>query len=476
MKKPFIASLLVMAFTLAAARMLHLPGVSNAAVYASSADTAQHSQASSAAESLTIGKAFELALANNPVLKAREADKSAAREGVNSARSRFLPQLNIREAYVRSDNPVQVFSDKLAQQNFKATDFEINRLNYPTLHTNVKTQFVLTQPLFNRGREFADYKTATFYEKMSAAAENQARQKVLLEVQRTYLAWLLAIDAHKVLVKTVGTAGANVKLTDSRFRAGTVLKSDTLQSQVHLASLQREELAAKNRVAIECSNLNVAMGIAPERQWQPVFTGFTAAGGEQKDLAYWNQTALERRPERTYLAMNREAARMGVKKNRMNFLPAINFNSIYEYDSEGVHGASGDNVTVMVTAVFNIFNGLGDFAELKKAKAEELKALAMEKDVEQNIRNEVHKAWLNRATAQEQVAVTEKAVSQAEEGLRIVQQRYKSGLTIITELLNSETALSRARLEHLQALYDYQMARAELKWAAGILHETERIL
>jgi outer membrane protein TolC len=165
---------------------------------------------------------------------------------------------------------------------------------------------------------------------------------------------------------------------------------------------------------------------------------------------------------------------MGVKKNRMNFLPAVNFNSIYEYDTEGMHGVNGDNVTVMVTAVFNLFNGLGDFAQLKKAKAEELKALAMEKDVEQNIRNEVHKAWLNRATAQEQVAVTEKSVSQAEEGLRIVRERYKSGLTIITELLNSETALSRARLERLQARYDYQMARAELRWAAGILHETER--
>jgi outer membrane protein TolC len=469
MRKIFIGTLLVSA-SIIAARVLLI-----AAPLQAAADAPINSQPAAVPEKLPIEKAFELALANNPVLKAREADKSAAHQDVNLARSRFLPQADIREAYVRSDNPVQVFSDKLTQQNFKTTDFEIHRLNYPTLHTNVKTQFILTQPLFNRGREFADYKTASFYEKMSAAAETQARQKVLLDVQRSYLAWLLAIDAHQVLVKTVETAAANVKLTDSRFRAGTVLKSDVLQSQVHLASLQREELAAKNRIAIECSNLNVAMGTAPERQWQAVTPDFTFGSG-QKDLAYWSRIALERRPERTYLAMNREAARMGVKKNRMNFLPAVNFKSIYEYDAEGVHGVNGDNVTVMVTAVFNIFNGLGDFAQLKKAKAEELKALAMEKDVEQNIRNEVHKAWLNRATAQEQVAVTEKSVSQAEEGLRIVQQRYMSGLTIITELLNSETALSRARLEHLQALYDFQLACAELKWAAGILHETERTL
>jgi len=427
----------------------------------------------SPSESLNITKAFELALTNNPLLKARHADTKAAHEDVNMARSRFLPQMNVREAYVRSDNPVQVFSDKLAQQNFKTTDFEIHRLNYPTLHTNIKTQFILTQPLFNRGREFADYKTASFFEKMSAAAEMQTRQKVLFEVQRAFLAWLLAIDAHKVVQKTVDTAAENLKLTNSRFRAGTVLKSDVLQSQVHLAALQREELAAQNRIAIECSNLNVAMGIAPEHQWQPVFPVFTPHS-EHKELAYWNRIALERRPERTYVFMNREAARMTVKKHKMTFLPALNFNSIYEYDSEGMHGANGNNVTIMITADFNIFNGLGDFSALKKAKAEELKAQAIEKEIEQNILNEVHRAWHNLATAQAQIEVTQRTVTQAEEGLRIVQQRYKTGLTIITELLNSETALSRARLEHLQSLYDYQLACAELQWAAGILHEEER--
>lgn len=444
-----------------------------AVIHAASPDVPSEVQPSR--ESLSINKACELALKNNPVLKARQAATIAAHQDVNAARSRFLPQVNVREAYVRSDNPVQVFSDKLIQQNFKTTDFEIHRLNYPTLHSNIKTQFILTQPLFNRGREFADYKTASFFEKMSAAAEMQTRQKVLLEVQRAYLAWLLAIDTDRVLVKTVETAASDVKLTDARFRAGTVLKSDLLQSQVHLASLQREKLSAQNRIAIERANLNVAMGIAPEHQWQAVYPDVPPAN-EHRDLAYWKRTALERRPELTYVVMNREAARMTVKKHKMNFLPALNFSSIYEYDSEGLHGANGDNVTIMITADFNIFNGLGDFSLLKKAKAEELKAQAIEKDIEQNILNEVHRAWLNLATAQAQIAVTEKSANEAEEGLRIVQQRYKNGLTIITELLSSETALSRARLAHLQSLYDYQLAHSELKWAAGILFEAERSL
>jgi len=474
MKRIFICLVLTTIVVLISL-VMQLCFTDNSFVYASQKDSEIGTQPAVTADTLTIEKAFELALTNNPSLKAREAEKSSALQGVNTAKSRFLPNVNIRESYTRSDNPVQVFSDKLAQQNFQAKDLAIHQLNYPTLHNNVKTQIVLTQPLFNRGREFADYKNATFYEQMSKAAESQTRQKVLLDVERAYLGWLLAIDAHKVMVKTVETAEANLKITDSRFKAGTVLKSDVLQSEVHLASLRKEKLGTKNGIAIECSNLNVAMGIAPDQQWQAVFPDFSISRGQQ-DLTYWNQKALDSRPERKYIAMYREVAHMTVKRYKMNFLPAVNFNSIYEYDAEGMHGASGNNVTVMVTADFNIFNGLGDFAELKKARAEELKAQALEKDVEQNIRSEVHKAWLNLSTAREQVAVTQQAVTQAEEGLRIVHQRYKSGLTIITELLNSETALSRARLEHLQAQYDYQLARAQLKWAAGVLNDKETTL
>jgi outer membrane protein TolC len=427
------------------------------------------------AATLSLEKAFELALANNPGLKVSEAERTAARQSVSKARSRFMPNVNIRETYVRSDNPVQVFSAKLAQQNFQSGDFAIQRLNYPSLHNNISSQIILTQPLFNRGSEFADYKNATYYEQISRASESQTRQKVLLDTETAFLGWLLAIDAHKVMVKTVETAEANLKITDSRFEADTVLKSDVLQSEVHLASLRKEALGTKNAVAIACSNLNLAMGLAPEGQWQAVSPDFSGSN-EQKDLHYWNQKALDNRPERAYAALQRDIARMTVKKYKMNFLPALNFNGIYEYASEGTHGASGDNVTVMVTADFNIFNGLGDCAEFKKARAEELKAQAMEKDIEQNIRNEVHKAWLNLTTAREQVTVTQKAVAQAREGLRIVQERYKSGLTIITELLNSETALSRAQLEHLRALYDCQLAHAELKWAAGVLNAEERSL
>jgi outer membrane protein TolC len=468
MRKTFMCHVLAIVFGMSS---MIIPGDTVAA----SAGSGGSSESAPSAEALSIEKAFELALANQPDLKVSEAEKSAAQQDVKKARGRLLPSVNFREAFIRSDNPVQVFSDKLAQQNFQAMDFGIKRLNYPTLHNNLRSQIILTQPIFNKGAFFADYKNATYYEQMSRASESQTRQKVLLDVETAYLGWLLAIDTHTVMLQTVETAEADLKITGSRFQEGMVLKSDVLQSEVNLASLRKEALGTNNNIAIARSQLNVAMGIDPEREWRAVFPD-SARSDETKDLAYWSQKALDNRPERAYTDLLLKITRMTVKKHKMNFLPALHFNGVYEYASEGTRGASGDNLTVMLTADFNIFNGLSDCAEYKKARAEELRALAVEREVEQNIRNDVHTSWLNLMTAREQVAVTRNAVAQAEEGLRIVQERYQSGLTIITELLNSETALHRARLEHLRARYDGRLAHAELRWAAGILDAGERSL
>jgi outer membrane protein TolC len=53
--------------------------------------------------------------------------------------------------------------------------------------------------------------------------------------------------------------------------------------------------------------------------------------------------------------------------------------------------------------------------------------------------------------------------------LEIVEDRYREGLTTLTELLDAETALTRARLRRLAARRDLFLARASLDLATGRL-------
>ncbi|HIE33241.1 MAG TPA: hypothetical protein EYP81_04250 [Thermodesulfobacteriaceae bacterium] len=75
------------------------------------------------AETLTLSKIYELALSRHPLIRAAEAEVEAARAGVREAKGAFLPQIDLRELYARTDSPPQVFSYKLAQKNFKPEDF-----------------------------------------------------------------------------------------------------------------------------------------------------------------------------------------------------------------------------------------------------------------------------------------------------------------------------------------------------------------
>jgi outer membrane protein TolC len=90
------------------------------------------------------------------------------------------------------------------------------------------------------------------------------------------------------------------------------------------------------------------------------------------------------------------------------------------------------------------------------------------------VRVETEQAFLEARSAWQRIAVAEKAVEQAEEGLRIVKNRYNSGLLTIVDLLDSEVTLQRARTRHFQSLHDYKVARIRLALAAGVLDEDFR--
>ncbi len=420
-----------------------------------------------AAEPLTLEKAQKIALAKNPYLKAAEAQVEAAAAGITRARSAFFPRVDIRELYQRSDSPVYVFSSKLAQQNFQAKDFELDRLNYPSPLTNLKTEISITQPLFNRGQEITGYRKAKINHEMALFWRKAVKQRILYETESAYLSLLLAQERIDVMKSAVETARANLKTVSARLAQGMALRSDYLQAKVFLASLEKELLDAKAKAKIARSRLNVILGVPLTKEWIPQKVSLSFV--KVPDLAFWTQKALSQRPDLLAEKAKLKLAQEEVRGAKLNFGPAVNLKGVYEYNSEGIGGAQGDAFTLWAQVDFNIFRGFGDKARLAEARARELAQQAQLKAYEREVYHQVEKAYLNLLTAHRQVKVTEAAVAEAKEGLKIVEKRYREGLTIIVELLDAQTALKKARLQHLDALYRYRLALTELKFRAGTL-------
>lgn len=431
-----------------------------------------HAQIALCADSLSLSQAKKIALAKNPALVAAGYRLKAAQAGVKQAQGRFLPRVDVMLIYQRSDSPIQVFMAKLAQQDFKASDFEIDPLNHPSPRTNLKTAIEITQPLFNQGKEIIGLRKAKKHAYMAQLEKEALTQYVLYQVEAAYTNWILARERVKVLEKAEETARTNLSIVKARVQNGRALTSDLLQAKVNLAGVKRALLAAKNQEKVALSRLNLVLGLPTNTPWQPEALGF-----ERKfnpgSLAPWQEKALLKRPDLALVKEKASLADLGVKEARFRFYPSVNVKGSYEYNAQGIGGVSGDAFSIMAEARLNLFSGFEDRARLAKARAQALAEQAKVREKKNQVLQEVEEAYLALKTSKAQVEVSLATVAQAKEALELVKKRYQNGLATIFDLLSAETALRQARLELLSARFRQYLAWTELRFRAGVLSEKE---
>ena len=88
----------------------------------------------------------------------------------------------------------------------------------------------------------------------------------------------------------------------------------------------------------------------------------------------------------------------------------------------------------------------------------------------------MRRAYASFEAAQERIEVARAAVSMAEESLRITKNRFENGLSNVTDLLRTETALLEVRNRLLAAIYDQRLAATGLELAAGTLSQHSEVL
>jgi outer membrane protein len=421
-----------------------------------------------AAPPLTLGEAMLLALQHNPALKAAGMTVETAEADLAKARARFLPTVNFSETYNFSDNPSQVFMSKLNQRVFTSQDFLLNNLNNPNAYSNFQTGLVMRQPLFQAGQAYLGYKQAQLGREMAAAYVLSARQQLLFQVTQAYFGLQLAQANLEVVQKARQTAQESLHIAQTRFKAGTVVHSDVLTAEVHLAKLTQEEMTAASQVKIARSALGTVVGLAEAGQ-RPLATAPKEPAPLPPRLEDLNQTAQEKRPDLKQLELAARVAQQESSKARLHYLPQVNLVAEYDVNQRRLFGSSADSYTVMALLNFNLFNGLADLAKVRETRAKEAQTRDLKQDLEDRIRHQVTEAISNLKTAHDRLKVARAAVAQAQEGLRLIRLRYQSGLTILVDLLNGEDALKNAQLSQVAALFDTYLAQAGLDLALGTI-------
>jgi outer membrane protein len=417
---------------------------------------------------LTLPQAIEIALEKSPLLKAGRHEVEAAGAGIDRARAGFLPKLDVSEGFARSDNPVFAFSSKLNQGRFTASDFAIDTLNHPDPINNFRTAVTLSQPLFAGGKTLFAYDRAKLDHGATRHRLERREQEVMFETARAYYEILLAEAELGVVRAALRAADANRELARSRVGVGLVVESDVLSADVRLASLKEQEIVALNGVELAKASLNEVMGRPLDEAFE--VTAHVAERPPTPEAPdHLATVALTTRPDYLGLGLEERARARGIDQAQAEFFPTVSATASYEVNNLEVVTKGQDSWFLGLVVQWNLFNGFGDRARIVEARARLAETRAVRDGMSNRIRLEVKRALLRLRAATERIGVARHAVVQAEDSLRIVKDRYDTGLTTIVNLLSTEAALTEARARLTRALYDRNVADASLALALGTI-------
>ncbi|MBP1708346.1 MAG: putative Outer rane efflux protein precursor [Deltaproteobacteria bacterium] len=417
-------------------------------------------------ETLTLSAACERALQDNPLVRMTLSGRQIADAQLREARAGWFPLLQFGETFTRGNNPVFVFGSLLEQSRFSQANFSLHALNNPEPLSNFRTALILRQTLFDQLQTFTRVTQARLGQRQADLQKAMVEQQIRFEVIRTYYGVLVAHAKKGVTEEAVKMAESDMKRIQDRFKNGLVVESDLLAAEVQLAEFRQQQIDSEGDVAIAYAALNTVLGL-------PVQTLQKLAGElEDKRFEAVSQEELVRlallqRPDYLRAGYSVLSNKEGVVGAKREYLPRLDIFGNYGLSGNDLSSGSTD-YTISASLTFNIFDP-GRRARIEKAKAAESMATAEQERLANEIRLEVVRAYQQHISARGRLAVAGQVIEQAAETHRIVQNRYREGLTTITEVLRSETALLRARLNLIAARSDHYVSYAHLLLSAGKL-------
>ena len=428
-----------------------------------------------AQDSLSLREAVQLALRQNHSLAGANAIIKASSARVDAARSGWLPKLDYSELFVRSDNPVFVFSSLLTQHQFSVENFNIGPLNRPDSMNNFQSILAVEQPLYDAGQTRNTVKSADLARQMSVEEKRRTEMQVIAGVVKAYYGAVLAAESLKTAEQALRSAEADLKRAESIRAAGMSTRVDVLSIRVHLAAVAEQRIQRAADLHVAQSALNDALGLPLDTRHR-LTSELRRLDLPEMELASLERDASSIRPEARASHLEAGLAQTQADSAKSALFPQVTLHAAFEADRQQFLNKGGANWLASIGLRWNLFNGYSDRARIEEARHWMEHARAGEQRADSAVRLEVRRAWAGLRAAGQRVEVAKAAVEEAGESLRITQNRYEAGMSNVTDLLRNETAVLESGTRYLAAVHDQRIAAAMLELATGRLSSDSEVL
>ena len=310
---------------------------------------------------------------------------------------------------------------------------------------------------------------------ISTEEGRRTQMEVIAGVVRAYYDSLLSADQLNATNQAMRSAQADLERAQSIRTAGLSTDVDTLSIRVHLASVREQQIRREADVDVARAALNDAIGL-PLDTPHMLTTPLAPLALPEGSLADQQKSAIEQRPEARQMKLATSLADTQAANARSSLLPQVTLHGAFEADRQRFVTRGGDNWLVSIGLRWNLFNGFSDKARIEESKFAQQRSSAEEARTDSAIRLQVHRAYADLHAATQRIDVAQASVAEAEESLRITQNRYEAGISNVTDLLRTETTVLDAQTRHLAAVRDQRIAAAMLELAAGTLTPDSAVL
>ena len=395
---------------------------------------------------LTLAECRTLALTQNQRLTAAGHRQQAAETALRVAQTNRLPKLD-----------------------FSSTSYYVRGLGSILNTQGVTAGVGLTQPIYSGGRIRAQTALAGATARAAGEDTQATRQQLVAQTDQTYWQTVALRDQVGLALNDRAQLQALARDLNNKFQAGLGYKADLLRAEVQLRDSEvrllrtRDDLRQSQLVLRQLigrppgDSLRLAEGIAGD------FPVVSAADYQQR--------AQNQRPDLRRLVLGTAADSLQIEVARSARRPQINasVNALYLHQKPGF--LLPDNNYTPAYALVSVNLPLAHWRENRLLESQRRSlAQASQADLteaRQQVALEVSRDLLTLNQAARRIALQTLTVAQAQENLRLNDNRFRAGLLSLVDLLQAQAVSQRAAAELVDAQASYRIAEAALGQAVG---------
>ncbi len=420
---------------------------------------AQTEQTTQNTLTLTLDKALEIALDENPTIKVAAEEIALKKVASKEAWQSLLPEASLNGSL---DHTIKAAEMKLNDMSFKMGQDGTNTAN---------AGLSINLPLFAPAVYRAMSMTKTDIE-LAVEKSRASELDLINQVTKAYYQLMLAQDSYEVLQGSYKLAEDNFNVVNAKYQQGAVSEFDKISAEVQMRSIKPNVISAVNAVTLAKLQLKVLMGITADVdiKTDDNLTNYEsmlfANQLKEEDMSLENNTTMKQ------FELNMKLLEKNVKSLKTNFMPTLSMSFSYQYQSLYNPNINFFDYTWSNSSslMFNLSIPLyraSNFTKVKSARIQMRQLDWNRINTERKLNMQVVSYRNNMTASSEQVVSNKENVMQAEKAVQIAGKRYEVGKGTVLELNSSQVSLTQAQLTYNQSIYDYLVAKADLDQVLG---------